>query len=83
MCTCLHGSRQGGTYYFRMSIPEHLRPVVGKREFFFSLRTKDRAEAKRRVLKWRFLTIQPYWKRPRRSLQGNSERARPSTPFRG
>lgn len=50
MCTYLHGPRQGGTYYFRMSIPEHLRPVVGKREFFFSLRTKDRAEAKRRVL---------------------------------
>jgi integrase len=50
MCTYLHGPRQGGTYYFRMGIPEHLRPVLGKREFFFSLRTKDRAEAKRRVL---------------------------------
>jgi integrase len=33
-----------------MGIPEHLRPVLGKREFFFSLRTKDRAEAKRRIL---------------------------------
>jgi integrase len=50
MCTYLHGPRQGGTYYFRMSIPEVLRPIIGKREFFFSLGTKDRAEAKRLIL---------------------------------
>jgi len=50
MCNYLHGPRQGGMYYFRRGIPEHLRPIVGRREWFFSLKTKDRAEAKRRVL---------------------------------
>jgi len=37
-------------YYFRMGIPPRLRPIIGQREWFFSLGTKDRAEAKRRVL---------------------------------
>lgn len=50
MCTYLHGPTQGGTYYFRMGIPGALRPIFGKREFYFSLKTKDRTEAKRRVL---------------------------------
>lgn len=50
MCTYLHGPRQGGTYYFRMSILAALRAHFGKREFYFSLRTKDPVEAKRRVL---------------------------------
>ncbi len=35
-----------GIYYFRMAVPKHLRPIIGKREFKTSLRTKERNEAK-------------------------------------
>ena len=42
--------RAGGTYYFRRAIPEELRPFFnGRREWFRSLGTKDRTEAKRFV----------------------------------
>lgn len=48
MCTYL--AQRGSTYYFRRAIPAELRPALGGRaEFMLSLRTKDRAEAKRRV----------------------------------
>jgi hypothetical protein len=46
VCTYLSPPRNG-VYYFRRGIPEHLRPLVGKTEFLRSMRTKDRAEAKR------------------------------------
>lgn len=40
--------RQGGTYYFRRAIPANRRyRFDGRREWIVSLRTKDRAEAKR------------------------------------
>ncbi|WP_431470906.1 DUF6538 domain-containing protein [Sphingosinithalassobacter sp. LHW66-3] len=48
MCTYL--TKRGATYYFRRVIPAELRPALaGKSEFMLSLRTKDRAEAKRRI----------------------------------
>jgi integrase len=34
-------------YYFRRGIPARLRPIIGAREFFFSLGVKDREAAKR------------------------------------
>ncbi len=46
MCTHRHKA-PNGVYYFRMSIPEALRPAFdGKREIKFSLRTKDPIAAK-------------------------------------
>ena len=46
---CLYLTKRTGVYYFRRAIPEELRPAFGgAREFIFSLRTKDPAEAKRR-----------------------------------
>lgn len=48
MCTYL--ARRNSTYYFRRVIPAELRPALGgKSEFMLSLRTKDRAEAKRLI----------------------------------
>ncbi|RJF85838.1 hypothetical protein D3876_18375 [Sphingomonas cavernae] len=47
MCRYLHGPRDNGMYYFRRPTPEALRPIIDKREFFFSLRTKDKDAAKR------------------------------------
>jgi hypothetical protein len=49
MCTYLLGPRQGGMYYFRRDIPKHLQPIIGQTAWSHSLRTKDRAEAKRKV----------------------------------
>lgn len=37
-----------GVFYFRKGVPEHLRPILGKREEKVSLGTKDPAEARRR-----------------------------------
>ena len=46
---CLYLTKRGATYYFRRVIPDELRPAFnGAGEFMFSLRTKDREEAKRR-----------------------------------
>lgn len=42
-----HLLRRGGTYYFRMPVPEALRPIVGKREIKRSLRTGDLAAARK------------------------------------
>jgi hypothetical protein len=42
-----HLTRREGTYYFRMRVPRNLLSLVGKKEIFYSLRTKDPAEAKR------------------------------------
>lgn len=47
MCTYLH--QVNATYYFRRPVPDKLRGIIGRREFLFSLRTKDRDEAKRRI----------------------------------
>ena len=47
---CTHLSKRGATYYFRRVIPENVRPWFGNRaEWVYSLSTKDRDEAKRRV----------------------------------
>ncbi|WP_297804670.1 DUF6538 domain-containing protein [uncultured Brevundimonas sp.] len=43
-------TKRGSTYYFRRVVPHDLRERVGKSEFTFSLKTKDKAEAKRRCL---------------------------------
>lgn len=48
MCTYL--AKRQSTYYFRRAIPAELRPTFdGRAEFMWSLRTKDRAEAKRLI----------------------------------
>lgn len=47
---CTHLSKRGATYYFRRVVPEELRPFLdGRREWMISLRTKDRADAKRAI----------------------------------
>jgi len=45
--TCLY--RRGARYYFRLGVPENLRPIVGRRELVKSLQTTDYALAKERV----------------------------------
>lgn len=40
-------SKRGPVYYFRRVIPSELQAIIGRREFVFSLGTKDREEAKR------------------------------------
>lgn len=48
MCTYL--AKRGATYYFRRVIPSHLTASLGGRvEFMWSLRTKDREQAKRLI----------------------------------
>ena len=48
MCTYLLPTRTG--YYFRRAIPAKLRPYLGgKREFKYTLHTKDRDAAKRLI----------------------------------
>jgi len=42
-----HLLRRGGTYYFRMPVPEALRSIVGKREIKRSLGTGDFATARK------------------------------------
>ena len=44
---CLYLTKRNSTYYFRRIVPPELRPVLGKREFMFSLNTKEKDEAKR------------------------------------
>lgn len=47
---CTHLTRRQATYYFRRVIPFDLQPAFGgKREWIYTLATKDRAEAKRRA----------------------------------
>lgn len=41
--------RRSATYYFRVGVPEILRPAIGKREILKSLRTTNFTEAKRLV----------------------------------
>ncbi len=38
--------KRGGIYWLRKKVPEDLRPVVGKREEKFSLKTRDPSEAR-------------------------------------
>lgn len=47
MCTYL--AKRGATYYFRRVIPAELREILGRSEWMTSLRTKDRAQAKRLI----------------------------------
>jgi hypothetical protein len=44
---CLYLTKRHSTYYFRRIVPPELRPILGKREFMFSLNTKEKDEAKR------------------------------------
>ena len=45
---CLYLTKRGATYYFRRAIPDELQAAFdGRTEFTFSLRTKDKEEAKR------------------------------------
>ena len=39
-------TKRGGIYWFRKKIPDDLRPLIGRREEKFSLKTRDPAEAK-------------------------------------
>ncbi|QDC36478.1 DUF6538 domain-containing protein [Sphingobium fuliginis] len=48
MCQYLTPPRKG-VYYFRRPIPERLRPIIGQREWFYSLKVKDREEAKQLI----------------------------------
>jgi hypothetical protein len=45
----LHLVRRKDRFWFRMTIPEPLREVIGRREFAFSLKTTDHVTAKRRA----------------------------------
>ena len=48
---CIYLAKRGSTYYFRQAIPVELQPAFGGRaEFMLSLRSKDQAEAKLRIL---------------------------------
>lgn len=44
---CNYLSKPGSTYYFRRLVPVELQAHLGRKEWSFSLRTKDRSEAKR------------------------------------
>ncbi|MES2289688.1 MAG: DUF6538 domain-containing protein [Pseudomonadota bacterium] len=47
---CTHLAKRGSTYYFRRVIPEHLRSWFdGRTQWMYTLSTKDRDQAKRRV----------------------------------
>ena len=47
---CTHLIRRQATYYFRRAIPNAIRPAFGgRREWVYSLDTKERAEGKRRA----------------------------------
>ncbi|WP_336978555.1 DUF6538 domain-containing protein [Altererythrobacter fulvus] len=51
MCSYLR-PRNGGVYYTRMVVPPRLRSIIGKSDLGRSLKTKDRAEAKRLLPAW-------------------------------
>ena len=36
-----HLLNRNGHYYFRLAVPLSLRPILGQREMFYSLKTKD------------------------------------------
>jgi hypothetical protein len=42
-----HLQKIGNRWRFRLSVPEALRPIIGKRELRISLKTADKREAKR------------------------------------
>ena len=44
--------RTGGVYYFRMSIPTRLTAAYGRKEIVFSLGTKDKADARLKMLEY-------------------------------
>ena len=44
-----HMERRRAVYYIRRVIPKDLQPVIGRKERWLSLRTKDFEEAKRRL----------------------------------
>lgn len=47
---CTHLTRRQATYYFRRIIPVDVQPAFeGRREWVYSLGSKDRGEAKRRA----------------------------------
>ncbi|QXQ08163.1 site-specific integrase [Sphingosinicellaceae bacterium] len=46
---CNYLSKPGATYYFRRLVPVDLQAQLGRREWSYSLKTKDRPEAKRRA----------------------------------
>ena len=39
-----------GSYRFRISVPDHLKPIIGKPEWVAALGTKDKAEANQLVV---------------------------------
>ncbi len=41
--------RRGAVYYFRQRVPKELLSVIGRKELVFSLKTKDKTEAKLRA----------------------------------
>lgn len=46
---CNYLSKPDATYYFRRLVPVDLQAQLGRKEWSFSLRTKDRTEAKGRA----------------------------------
>lgn len=58
-----------GVYYCRVGVPESLRPIIGKREFKISLRTKDPAEARIRFTE-EFSKVQTRIENAKRQLNG-------------
>ncbi|MDP3293431.1 MAG: hypothetical protein Q8M37_01675 [Nevskia sp.] len=49
-CMATIKQRPGGMWEYRRRVPDWLRNILGQKEFRRSLRTKDKAEAKRRVV---------------------------------
>ena len=51
MCLASNIARRAGSasYYARLAVPKELQPILGKRELWESLRTKDAREARARV----------------------------------
>jgi integrase len=66
--------KRGGRYYVRVKVPPELRPVLGRWEYTYSLRTSDLGEARRRV-RQESVKIDAELARARRHLEAKPIRA--------
>lgn len=81
MCTYL--TKRGATYYFRRVIPDDLRAAFnGAGEFMFSLRTKDREEAKRKT-RLESVRTDRLLEEARAGLDAPARSKGAATPYRG
>lgn len=63
--------RRGGSYYFRTRVPQRLRALVGRKELWKSLRTKDPLAARQRASLASLLTDQ-LWRDLERGMSSSS-----------